>query len=166
MSVKSISAAAIMMTTGFTAQAVEVNFNVLASIPDSAFYVTGTGWQAQTQKMLWDEAFNTLKPISNPLRMKSTKGPIKAYLQEAAVLASDSQISIPLTVTIGGVALKAGPAGAVEILNQTQAASEQIRTVTVSQTTALTAADRANAAGDYMGTVTMMFDSVPASAGT
>lgn len=161
MSVKIISAAAIIMASSFAAQAAQVQFNVEASIPDNSFYVTGTGWEAQTQRMAWNESNLSLNALNKDLKMKNASGGIKAYLQDAAALTSSSNPDpIALTVKVFDKVLPVGALSAVEILTAAEAATEKTRVMNVAQTTAFTAATRP-AAGEYNGSITMMFDSVP-----
>ncbi|PKH19335.1 fimbrial assembly protein [Enterobacterales bacterium CwR94] len=161
MSVKIISAAAIIMASSFAAQAAQVQFNVEASIPDNTFYVIGTGWETETQRMSWNENNLSLNAFNKDLKMKNANGGIKAYLQDAAVLTSSSNPDpIPLTVKVYNQTLPVGAAGAVEIVSETEASTERTRVMNVSQTAPFTAGSRP-AAGEYSGAITMMFDSVP-----
>ncbi|WP_345830787.1 CS1 type fimbrial major subunit [Erwinia sp. HDF1-3R] len=162
MSVKIISAAAIMMASSFAAQASQIQFSVEASIPDNSFYVLGTGWEVTTQRMAWSEANLSLRPFSKNLKMKNAAGGIKAYLQDDAVLTSSTNANpIPLTVKIFDKTLSTGATNAVEVLSNTDAASEKTRVMQVSQTAPFSDKTRPEA-GEYNGTITMMFDSVPA----
>ncbi|WP_182058690.1 CS1 type fimbrial major subunit [Pantoea sp. ME81] len=166
MSVKIISAAAIIMASSFAAQAAQVQFNVEASIPDNTFYVIGTGWEAETQRMAWNENNLSLNAFNKDLKMKNANGGIKAYLQDAAVLTSSSNPDpIPLTVKVYNQVLPVGAAQGVEVVNATEASTEKTRVMNVSQTTAFTSANRP-AAGEYSGAITMMFDSVPDDEGS
>lgn len=164
MSVNKFGAAAVIFASAFAAQAAQVQFNVQASIPDNSFYVQGTGWEATTQNMAWDEGSLSLRPFTQNLKMKNAAGGIKAYLQEDAVLTSAANNDpIALTVKVGQTALQTGAANSQEILSKADAASEKIRAMQVSQTKAFTSESRPQVAGVYNGTVTMMFETVPES---
>jgi hypothetical protein len=155
---------ALLAVTTFAANAAvtpEINFNVEATIPASDFYVTAeSGWDASPQKMVWNEASSSLSPLTKNLSMKNSGGGIKAYLAAPPTLVSDAS-NIPLSVTVAGQPLPTNAADAVEVISGTTAAAGRLVGMTVSQTT--TGGTRPTA-GTYMGTVTMIFDTVPASA--
>ncbi|CAM7001664.1 MULTISPECIES: CS1 type fimbrial major subunit [Enterobacter] len=166
MNFKNISLTAALFATAFAAQAAtpQVDFTVEAVIPDSSFYVTPVnGWDAQPQKMQWDEPSMSVIEAApgKQLRMKNTAGGIKAYLASAPVLTSSASSSvIPLQVSLAGKPLPVGKATAVELYNATTAATEQTATMAIKQSGSLT---QRPDAGTYMGPVTMIFDTVPAN---
>lgn len=157
MTVKKIIGAAAVLASSFAAQAADVKFDIQAVVPDNTFYVTGTGWEARTQVMTWNEGRNSLSEIKENLKMKNAAGGIKAYLQDAAQLYSAaSNTPVDLTVKIQNDELKVGAASGVEIVSAADARTEQTRVMTVTQT-----APGRPVAGTYDGTITMMFDNVP-----
>lgn len=135
MSVKRFGAAAVIFSSAFAAQAAQVQFNVQASIPDKSFYVQGTGWEATTQNMAWDEGSLSLRPFTQNLKMKNAAGGIKAYLQEDALLTRETTMidllfahsadndPIALTVKIGPTELKTGAANSQVLLEKADATS-------------------------------------------
>ncbi|MGX9257779.1 CS1 type fimbrial major subunit [Pantoea ananatis] len=164
MNVKAISAATLIMASSFVAQADQVQFNVEATIPNNNFFVTGTGWEATTQKMIWNELNKSLTPLRNHLKMKNTGGGIKVYLADNALLTARNSLDIiPLTVKVLNKPLKVGAAESVEILNQSEAGTERTVQMEVSQTTPFK--DRP-AGDDYTGTVTMIFENAPSNTTT
>ncbi|EFE95359.1 hypothetical protein HMPREF0758_3050 [Serratia odorifera DSM 4582] len=164
MNLKKIGLAASLLACGFAANAdtPQVDFTVEAVIPDNSFYVTPVnGWNAQSQKMRWDEPSMSVVEADpgKQLKMKNTAGGIKAYLNGAPTLTSGAGTdAIPLTVSLAGKTLPVTSATAVELYNSTAAATEQTATMAISQSSTLSARP---AAGNYMGPVTMIFDTVP-----
>lgn len=154
------------MTTAFAANAStpQVDFTVEAVIPDNTFYVTPVnGWDARPQMMRWDEPSMSVieSDPGKQLRMKNTAGGIKAYLASAPVLTSaGSNSAIPLQVSLAGRTLPVGSATAIELYNETLAATEQTATMAISQSGTLSQRPEA---GTYMGPVTMIFDTVPST---
>ncbi|WP_431625530.1 CS1 type fimbrial major subunit [Enterobacter chengduensis] len=165
MNFKKLSLTAALFATAFAAQAAtpQVDFTVEAVIPDNSFYVvTSNGWESQPQKMRWDEPSMSVieSDPGKQLKMKNTSGGIKAYLASAPVLTSAGSTSvIPLEVSVAGKKLPVGSATAVELYNAA-AATEKTATMAINQNGKLD--DRPDA-GNYMGSVTMIFDTVPAS---
>lgn len=166
MNFKKFSLTATLFVSAFAVQAAtpQVDFTVEAVIPDNSFYVTPVnGWDAQPQKMQWDEPSMSVVESApgKQLRMKNTAGGIKAYLASAPVLTSAGSSSvIPLQVSLAGKSLPVGQASAVELYNATTAATEQTATMSINQDGSLSQRPEA---GTYMGPVTMIFDTVPAN---
>lgn len=158
---KIITIAAALALTSFVASATQdIQFNIEAQIPDNDFYVTGTGWEAATQKMTWNESALRLNEISQNLRAKNATGGIKAYLASKPELVAGGVLTpIDLNVSVHGKALSVSPANAVNILTDTEAGTERTLVMTVSSPT-YTAATRPEAGG-YTGSVTMIFDTTP-----
>lgn len=161
MKVKTITAAAVLMATAFAANATQdVQFNVEAQIPDNDFYVTGTGWESNTQRMTWNESALRLNDINQTIRAKNATGGIKAYLAAKPELVATGVLTpVDLNVSVHGKALNVSPANAVDILTAADALTERTMVVNVSGKT-YTAATRPEA-GDYSGSVTMVFDTIP-----
>lgn len=144
-------------TFGASAASPQVEFNVEATIPDNDFYITPVnGWDTQTQKMSWNEGGQVLNPFTQQLQMKNTGGNIKAYLSSQPVLTTaNGTDEIGLAVTIAGKTLTTNSSSAVELYDATQAATEKTATIEVSQESASVTRP---AGGNYIGAVTMIFD--------
>ena len=158
-----VACAALMMAAfGANAASPTVDFNVEATIPDNAFYVTPVnGWDTQTQKMSWSEGGMTLNSFNQQLQMKNSGGGIKAYLSSQPVLTSSTGTdAINLDVKIAGKSLPLDASSAIELYNSSEAATEKTATVEVSQKETLTSRP---AGGNYMGAVTMIFDTEASS---
>ncbi|NIF32826.1 fimbrial assembly protein [Enterobacter sp. Cy-643] len=136
----------------------QVDFSIEAVIPDNSFYVTPlNGWDAKTQKMTWNEANSSLGNLTQQLQMKNANGGIKAYLSGQPSLSSSSSTDvIELDVVIAGQTLPTNSSTAVTLYDASAAANEKTATMTVSQKNAGTRPT----AGNYLGAVTMMFDTV------
>ncbi|KAF0855647.1 CS1 type fimbrial major subunit [Pantoea dispersa] len=161
MKAKIITIAAVMATASFAANATnDVQFTVEAQIPDNDFFVVGTGWENTPVKMTWNESALRLNEVSNNIRAKNATGGIKAYLAaKPELLTSGVLTPINLNISVHGKDLAVSPANAVNILTDTEAATERTLVMKVSSPT-FTAATRPEA-GDYSGSVTMIFDTIP-----
>jgi len=150
-------AALLAATFGASAASPTIDFNVEATIPDNDFYITPVnGWDTQTQKMSWNEGGQSLNAFSQQLQMKNTGGNIKAYLSSQPVLTTaNGTDAINLDVRIAGKTLTTDSTTAVELYDATQAAAEKTATVEVSQQGTLSSRP---AGGNYIGAVTMIFD--------
>ncbi len=157
---KVVFAALLMAAFGASAASPTIDFNVEATIPDNDFYITPVnGWDAQTQKMSWNEGGQALNPFTQQLQMKNTGGNIKAYLSSQPVLTSaNGTDAINLDVRIAGKTLTTNASTAVELYDSTQAATEKTATIEVSQQGTLSARP---VGGNYIGAVTMIFDTDP-----
>ncbi|MGU3412589.1 CS1 type fimbrial major subunit [Enterobacteriaceae bacterium C34A] len=155
---KKVYLASVMFMAVFSVQAApQIDFNIEATVPDSEFYVnSNNGWDANTQKMTWNSATNTLNTLTQQLVMKNSAGGIKAYLASQPALSnSESTDNIDLKVSIAGNTLPTDAASAVTLFSDTQAKTEKTVTMQVSPANSNTPAP-----GNYMGSVTMMFDNV------
>ncbi|HDS9725590.1 TPA: fimbrial assembly protein [Enterobacter bugandensis] len=154
--------ASLLATTSMANAAEELVFNVTASVPENSFYVLSEGgWASNEQRMTWSESSIALNDLNRNLLMKNSAGGIKAYLADAATLATGTSAdNIPLKITIAGKDIPTGAAGAVEILNSTDAATEKKVGMIIAQRDTYTEANRPGA-GQYDGTITMMFESDP-----
>lgn len=152
-----LSFATTLFASAFTVQAAQqIDFNIEANVPSNDFYVSAVnGWDSQIQKMSWDDAKSGLNDISKQLTMKNTGGGIKAYLASKPVLSGNqSKDSIDLTVSIAGKELPVSAASAKTLYNATEAKTEKTTTMTVSAKTSTRPS-----AGNYIGSITMMFES-------
>ncbi|HDX4048304.1 TPA: hypothetical protein ROG05_000652 [Enterobacter soli] len=155
---KAVMAGLLCISTSVMAdEETSLDFTVEAHIPDHRYYVkySNPAFGATPQKMIWDQNLEVLNNLSTDLQAKNSKGKISAYLLQAAELEHDSipANNIPLTVSIAGQTLQAGPTNSVEIVDQASAANETTIPLVVSPT-----GTPAYEAGDYQADVTLMFD--------
>ncbi|MEB5972561.1 CS1 type fimbrial major subunit [Pantoea dispersa] len=134
-----------------------LTFDLKADIPTERYYVQfeNPAFGTTEQVMNWDARSQTLEQLRTNLVAMNNVDSVKAYLDGAAVLVhtTDPTQEIPLTVSIAGQSLPATQAAAVTIVDDVTK-TEQILPLVVSQTTPATIPD----AGEYKGTVKMMFD--------
>lgn len=149
---------ALMMTVG-TVQAadpIEKQVTVTASIPTEAFYVepVGGNWMNEPQDMAWNSFQQSLQPIRKQLQVRSTTGPIAAYLTSPATITSGAD-SINLDVSVAGKSLTLVSA---EVIGKDQAAPGAIVGFEIA---AQTAGTGGYVPGNYLGVVNMMFETTP-----
>ncbi|EMM7535685.1 fimbrial assembly protein [Citrobacter braakii] len=157
MNMNKLSLAAVLFASAFTVQAAQqIDFNIEANIPGNDFYVTAVnGWDSQVQKMSWDEVKSGLSDIRQQLTMKNTGGGIKAYLASKPILSGNqSTDTIDLTVSVAGQELPVSAASAKTLYSADEAKTEKTATMTVSADTTTRPG-----AGNYIGAITMMFES-------
>ncbi|WEK29826.1 MAG: CS1 type fimbrial major subunit [Candidatus Pseudomonas phytovorans] len=132
---------------------IEKQVQVTAQVPTDAFFVepVGGNWMNDPQELGWNPNQARLDPIRKELQVKSTVGPITAYLVSPAVIANGSN-NIGLDVKVGDTVLQTTPA---EVVSAAQAAPGAIIGFEV-------AAQPAPAAGyepgNYQGLVSMIFE--------
>jgi hypothetical protein len=134
-----------------------LGFTLEATIPDHRYYVkyADPSFGSSDQEMDWDRDMEKLNSLSTMLKAKNTKGKISAHLSSDAELvhSADPSTTIPLTITIAGRPLAVGQAANVEIVTAADATTEKTVQLVVAPSSSAT-----YEAGDYTGTVTMMFD--------
>ncbi|MBV4537408.1 MULTISPECIES: CS1 type fimbrial major subunit [Pseudomonas] len=140
-------------TSAFAIDPIEKQVQVTAQIPTAAFFVepVGGNWMNDPQEMSWNSYQERLDPITKQLQVKSTIGPISAYLVSPAVIASGAH-NIGLDVKVGDTVLKTTPA---EVVSAAQAAPGAIIGFEVSAQPAPAAGYEP---GSYQGLVSMMFE--------
>ncbi|MFF7061166.1 CS1 type fimbrial major subunit [Pseudomonas sp. NPDC008258] len=132
---------------------IEKQVQVTAQVPTDAFFVepVGGNWMNDPQELGWNPYQAKLEPIRKELQVKSTVGPITAYLVSPAVIASGTN-NIGLDVKVGDTVLQTTPN---EVVSASQAAPGAIIGFEV-------AAQPAPAAGyepgNYQGLVSMIFE--------
>ncbi|MFD2642716.1 CS1 type fimbrial major subunit [Pseudomonas japonica] len=146
---------ALMMAAG-TAQAadpIEKQVTVTATIPTESFYVepVGGNWMNEPQDMAWNSFQQTLQPIRKQLQVRSTTGPISAYLLNPATITSGAD-TIGLNVSVAGKVLTLTSS---EVVSEEQAAPGSIVGFEVA---AQTAGAGGYTPGNYLGVVNMMFE--------
>ena len=81
---------ALMIAAGsaVAADPIEKQVTVTATIPTENFYVepVGGNWMNEPQDMAWNSFQQTLQPIRKQLQVRSTTGPISAYLLNPATI--------------------------------------------------------------------------------
>ena len=137
----------------FAVDPIEKQVQIVAQVPTDAFFVepVGGNWMNDPQEMVWNSYQQKLDPIRKELQVKSTVGPITAYLVSPAVIASGTH-NIGLDVTVGDTVLNTTPA---EVVSAAQAASG----ATVGFNVAAQAAPSTGyEPGNYQGLVSMIFE--------
>ncbi|GLO14062.1 adhesin [Pseudomonas putida] len=137
----------------FAVDPIEKQVQIVAQVPTDAFFVepVGGNWMNDPQEMAWNSYQQKLDPIRKELQVKSTVGPISAYLVSPAVIASGTH-NIGLDVTVGDTVLQTTPA---EVVSAAQAASG----ATVGFNVAAQAAPSTGyEPGNYQGLVSMIFE--------
>lgn len=140
-------------TCAFAADPIEKQVQVTAQVPTAAFYVepVGGNWMNDPQEMAWNSFRGELDPIRKELQVKSTVGPISAYLISPATIASGTN-NIGLDVSVGDTLLTTTSA---EVVTAAQAAPGAIIGFKVA---AQAASGAGYAPGNYQGLVSMMFE--------
>ena len=140
-------------TAAHAADPIEKQVQVIATVPTGAFYVepVGGNWMNDPQELQWNSFQGRFDNIDKQLQVKSTIGPIAAYLLSPAVISSGAE-SIDLDVQIAGTSLTTASAEVVD-----QAKANGGATVGF-QISAKPAASGAYAPGNYQGLVSMVFE--------
>ncbi|AIL60576.1 CS1 type fimbrial major subunit [Pseudomonas alkylphenolica] len=135
---------------------IEKQVQVTAQVPTDAFFVepVGGNWMNDPQEMAWNSYQAKLDPIRKELQVKSTVGPITAYLVSPAVIASGTH-NIGLNVKVGDTVLSTTSA---EVVSAAQAAPG----ATIGfQVEAQAAPGTGYEPGSYQGLVSMIFETAP-----
>ncbi len=132
---------------------IEKQVQIVAQVPTDAFFVepVGGNWMNDPQEMAWNSYQQKLDPIRKELQVKSTIGPISAYLVSPAVIASGTH-NIGLDVTVGDTVLQTTPA---EVVSAAQAAPGATIGFNVA---AQPAPPSGYEPGNYQGLVSMIFE--------
>ncbi|HIE5355103.1 TPA: CS1 type fimbrial major subunit [Stenotrophomonas maltophilia] len=162
MNLKSIAAAALatLILSPAVASADPEQFplqiNVTATVPTSTgLQISPVGdWAGETQDLPWNMTTQRLEPVQKQIDMKSGLGAITAHLAYDAKLAADAG-EMPMTVSVAGKALAVGPAAAVEVATEVEAAAGKRALVSI----AAAPVGGEYLQGNYSGTVSMMFES-------
>lgn len=136
---------------------IEKQVTVTATVPTENFYVdpVGGNWMSEPQDMAWNSIQETLQPIRKQLRVKSTTGAISAYLLHPPAMTAGAG-NIGLDVQINGTKLTTATG---VIIPAPQASSESVVDFMILAQAANTV-DKKYVAGNYQGTVNMMFETV------
>ena len=137
----------------FAVDPIEKQVQIVAQVPTDTFFVAPVGgnWMNDPQEMTWNDHQQKLDPIRRQLEVKSTVGPITAYLVTPAVIASGTD-NIGLDVTVGDTVLQTTPA---EVVSAAQAAPG----ATIGFNVAAQAAPSTGyKPGNYQGLVSMIFE--------
>lgn len=139
--------------SAFAVDPIEKQVQIVAQVPTDAFYVepVGGNWMNDPQEMAWNSFQQRLDPIRKELQVKSTIGPISAYLVSPAVIASGTN-NIGLDVKVGDTVLQTTPA---EVVSEAQAAAGAVIGFHVA---AQPAPVTGYEPGNYQGLVSMIFE--------
>lgn len=140
-------------TSAYAVDPIEKQVQITAQVPTDAFYVepVGGNWMNDPQKLTWNPFRSELEPIRKQLQVKSTIGPITAYLLAPAVIASGTD-NIGLDVKVGETVLTTASA---EVVTAAQAAPGLVIDFEVAAQPAVGAS---YVPGNYQGLVSMMFE--------
>lgn len=140
-------------TAAHAADPIEKQVQVTAQVPTDAFYVepVGGNWMNDPQELAWNSFRSELQPIRKQLQVKSTVGPISAYLLSPATITSGTN-SIGLDVKVANTTLDTTPA---EVVSQAQAAPGAVIGFEIA---AQAAPNSGYVPGSYQGLVSMMFE--------
>ncbi|MFK8328885.1 CS1 type fimbrial major subunit [Pseudomonas sp. BJa5] len=140
-------------TSAFALDPIEKQVQVTAQIPTESFYVepVGGNWMNDPQQLGWDAVREQLQPVRKQLQVKSTTGPISAYLLSPAVISSGGN-NIGLNVKVADTVLSTS---ATEVVNAADAAPG---TVVGFEIAAQPAGAGGYVPGNYQGLVSMIFE--------
>ncbi|MGE7990889.1 CS1 type fimbrial major subunit [Pseudomonas sp. NPDC089554] len=138
-------------TAAHAADPIEKQVQVTAQVPTDAFYVepVGGNWMNDPQELQWNSFRSELQPIRKQLQVKSTVGPIAAYMLSPATITSGLDVKVAnevLTTTSAEVVsgALAGPGAVIGFEIAAQAAPST-----------------GYVPGNYQGLVSMMFETNP-----
>lgn len=140
-------------TAAWAADPIEKQVQVIATVPTGQFYVepVGGGWMNDPQELPWNSFQSKFGTIDKQLQVKSTVGPIAAYLMSPAVI-SDGANAIDLDIKVAGKSLSTTSA---EVVAATEAGAGA---VVGFQVAAKDSATGNFAPGSYQGLVSMVFE--------
>lgn len=140
-------------TSAFALDPIEKQVQVTAQIPTESFYVepVGGNWMNDPQELAWNSFRGELQPVRKQLQVKSTTGPISAYLLSPAIITSGSN-NIGLNIKVADTVLSTASA---EVVTAAQAAPG---TVVGFEIAAQGAGAGGYVPGNYQGVVGMMFE--------
>lgn len=140
-------------TSAFALDPIEKQVQVTAQIPTESFYVepVGGNWMNDPQELAWNSFRGELQPVRKQLQVKSTTGPISAYLLSPAIITSGSN-NIGLNIKVADTVLSTASA---EVVTAAQAAPG---TVVGFEIAAQDAGAGGYVPGNYQGVVGMMFE--------
>ncbi|OIN53167.1 CS1 type fimbrial major subunit [Pseudomonas costantinii] len=144
--------AALVFSSSFAMAAETVTVQLRADIPSDDFYVRPVAGVdlSRVQSMNWNAASSRLETVNINLDMRNTAGGINARLDLAPELFSGSA-RIPLTVRIGNTAVTTN---ATSIAAATRVVAGARDTLTIAPTSNAVRP----AAGNYTGTVSVIFE--------
>lgn len=148
-----LAAGLLVSSSVMAAERLEHTVNVTAQIPTENFYVQPVGnWINTSQILEYNVYTKQLAPLTKQFDIKSTIGPVSAFLSAPAVIASGAN-TIPLTVSLANTALSTTPA---QILNKADA---EVGKVVGLDIVAAAAPQAGYAPGNYQGVINMIFES-------
>ncbi len=139
-------------TSALAADPIEKQVQVIATVPTGQFYVEPVGdWINDPQELQWNSFQSSFGTIDKQLQVKSSVGPITAYMPSPPVISSGAD-SISLDVKVGGTSLSTT---AAEVVSAAQALPGH--TVSL-QIAAKQPGSGAFTPGNYQGLVSMVFE--------
>ncbi|MFB4391074.1 MULTISPECIES: CS1 type fimbrial major subunit [unclassified Pseudomonas] len=143
-------------TAAHAADPIEKQVQVTAQVPTDSFYIepVGGNWMNDPQELQWNSFRGELQPIRKQLQVRSTVGPIAAYLLSPATITSGAN-SIGLDVKVANEILTTTSA---EVVSGPQASPG---TVIGFEIAAQAAPSTGYIPGNYQGLVSMMFETNP-----
>ncbi|UVJ43867.1 fimbrial protein [Pseudomonas sp. LS1212] len=154
---KIILAAPLALAFAVGAQAadpVQHQVTVVATVPTDSFYVVtpvGDNWTSVPQELSWDPVREELSTLRKQFNVKSTIGPISAYLTSPAAISSGGN-SIDLQVKVHGVELTT--ASNIVVPNGAATGGRMVDF----ELAALAPTSGSYVPGSYQGMVGMMFE--------
>lgn len=155
--------AALGATQASAADPIEVQVQLIASVPSTSFYVVpaDTGWIGVAQRLEWtpnplESNKGKLSTLRKAFDVRNSSGAIAARLTDSAgsYLSDGAGTMIPLDVHFNNTLLSAD---SQEFISATEAAAGKRVDLTIGSTLE----DYAYTPGDYFGVVNMTFDAVP-----
>lgn len=145
--------AAFVAGAAVAADPIEKQVQVIATVPTAAFFVepVGGNWMNDPQELQWNSNQGTFDTIDKQLQVKSTIGPIAAYLLSPAVISSGAE-GIDLDVKVAGTSLSTT---STEVIDEAKA---NAGAVVGFQIAALPASSGSYVPGSYQGLVSMVFE--------
>ncbi|SNY69782.1 CS1 type fimbrial major subunit [Enterobacter sp. CC120223-11] len=159
---------AMMMGQAYAADTESYDIKLKASIPSDEFHVrpVESGWIDQVQDMEFDIATNRLRPIEKTFQYKNTAGAIQAHLDPSSVGTDNSPLlfngsqNIPLNVTFNNTAVSTT---AKTVVSETDANTGGRTNLKISMKND-TPLKLDTYAGEYTGTVSVIFEPVVSTA--
>jgi len=139
-------------TSALAADPIEKQVQVIATVPTGQFYVEPVGnWINDPQELPWNSFQSSFGTIDKQLQVKSSIGPISAFMPSPAIISSGAE-SIGLDVKVAGTSLSTT---AVEVVSGAQALPGQ--TIAL-QIAAKQPGSGTFVPGTYQGLVSMVFE--------
>lgn len=138
----------------FAVDPISHTIQMTATIPTSDFYVepVDSTWIGKEQKLNWNPLTENLGNWQEQFDVKHTSGSISAHLDAPAVMYGGNE-TFNLGVAFNGIAVTTTP---TQVVTAAQAATNYRTNLTIAPAKPTTG----YVAGDYSGTVALVFDAV------